>query len=169
MHYQTINPTTMDITNLTTLGKNIQKWAEENIEISLKNNGCGWIDGGCVVFAFGLKKALDKLHIPCEIVNVAPKKHGDIINHLAIKCKFEAYGLVYMDGDGLATKNDILKKMENETFSLPGTLKIFEFSSISKDVENQPINNDWISVIESSMSVVEIAQSIEYVLIKEKK
>lgn len=141
MYYQTRNQRTMDITNLTPLGRKIQKWAQKNIEISLKNNGCGWMDGGCIVFAFGLKKALEELFIACEMVNVAPKERGDTIDHLAVKCNFKDYGTVYMDGDGLSTENDIKEKMENETLLLPDTWEIFEFSSIAQDVENKPVNH----------------------------
>ncbi len=97
-----------EIDNHTKLGKVIKKSALELLPYFLDRHNCGFLDGGCLLFAESIKEALNKLKIDSELYCVGRK---DNLDHMIVKIEHIAFGQVFIDADGLSTEQEMIDKM----------------------------------------------------------
>lgn len=79
---------------------------------------CGWLDGGCWALASGLKSWIgDGVDLYCVY------DFGGAPQHIVAKVDSED---MFIDGDGLSTRAELLKKMKEKEF-LDGPATVSEF------------------------------------------
>ena len=133
MNLQTVNHDPNEdkiILNHTRTGSLIQELAEANIEIPLTAWECGFLDGGCYLFA----KAMQKAMCSGSLVTIT---RPDCHDHVALKC-----GDFYIDANGMATFEDIITVMratelfgyDGEIIMLDYVLPEYEYNTDLKDI-----------------------------------
>jgi len=91
------------VINRTETGKEIQRIAVENIDIL---PGFGFMDGGCLMFAKALLKAIGDNR--CRLASVG---RPEIVDHVVVQCSVKPGIDVFIDADGVATKSELINKM----------------------------------------------------------
>jgi len=98
-----------EIVNHTVLGREIADFADHNVDIFREHNLChGFFDGGCLAFASALLMWIGNL-VPARLVYCGRRGIGD---HVVVEMEYTGRKF-YLDADGLATADEIVKKMKN--------------------------------------------------------
>jgi hypothetical protein len=103
------------IVNELAIGRDIQAFCEKDENISLFPSH-GFFDGGCLALAIGIRDWLkaDKIESSNTDVDLAVLTYDGIIEHFAVVItpSFDNYSPIYIDGDGIATKDEFIKKSQ---------------------------------------------------------
>jgi hypothetical protein len=95
--------------NFTPFGRDLAALANQLTPLIVNTHNCGWLDGGCLIFAQGLAQwSLGALSIEAIVVHA---DDGDLVDH-AVCCWTEpdSGGRIYLDADGLYTAEDLTSK-----------------------------------------------------------
>lgn len=90
------------VLNILPVGTDLKRFCNDNIDLILSKEECGWMDGGCFTLATAFKLWLGS-HVELEAV---VRDKNDSLDHVVAKVAG-----VYLDGDGVASKEDVLEKM----------------------------------------------------------
>ena len=90
------------VLNILPVGTELKKFCNDNIDLIISKEDCGWMDGGCFSLATAFKMWLGS-HAQLEGV---VREKNDTLDHVVVKV-----GEVYLDADGVATKEDLLGKI----------------------------------------------------------
>lgn len=94
------------IVNHTEFGIKLENFACDNLDMIANENGCGWTDGGCLIFAKALELWSKQEITLGAAVSVINEKL--IVDHAVGICKTEN-GIIYLDANGLSAKEEMLK------------------------------------------------------------
>lgn len=98
-----------DVLNYSNLGKSIVRFRKANTSLMLEQIEAGFMDGGCLAFATSLKSLISTItpDVHTKIVSVGMST----ADHAVLEIIHPKFGLIYIDGDGVATKDELCNKM----------------------------------------------------------
>lgn len=132
MNYQSIRD--LDVINVMPLGQEIQKFGQKTIEFILRKKDCGWLDGGCHIFAHAMKEVFEENGITSHIMSVGRNGHQD---HAIVAVNTQKYGTLFIDSDGIGNEKDIIKKMEKLELVTPSIIQEYLCPFEEKDLAYQ--------------------------------
>lgn len=131
-----------DIKNNTIEGDNLYKFIIKNVfKKFIKNKSYGTQDGGCLIFAIFMKEICDKLNLENSIVLFSRNKV--IEDHFVLKVNSSKYGLIFIDSDGIHTKDDMINKLKYFEFLDTYLVEDIDISKV-KIVEKDPVFTEYL-------------------------
>lgn len=99
----------LDVVNLHPFGQDLQAFCDTDEAVETLPN-VGFMDGGCYALAQALQNYLRRHGVPCRLCTVGRKTNTD---HVVVEVMVDQVA-VYLDRDGMATAEEIIRKMEEE-------------------------------------------------------
>jgi hypothetical protein len=96
------------IINKTKIGEKLQKSIKKLVPYMLKKHSCDFMNGGCVI----LTEVLSEIYTEQKISNKSyVVGREDNLDHIILSIKDKKYGEIFIDADGMATKEEMIDKM----------------------------------------------------------
>lgn len=110
MTLQSFDASLGEIRNHTAFGRDLVEIAQSQIDSPLNIHGCGWTDGGCLIFALGLQQwSMGKIQM-AGVYWTPNDGFGEILDHV-VGCWTSPEGdKIYLDADGICLEAELIAR-----------------------------------------------------------